>query len=63
MHKITLSKINKIFLEWKQNHHNQRLGQYLMNQLIKWESNEEIFYETDHNKAYRKFVDVYGDKN
>lgn len=38
---------------------NLRLGQHLMNALLPTESNPDIFYCVDDDKALKMFVDAY----
>jgi len=61
--KVSITAINTKFMEWKHNHQGQRLGQYLMNQLIKDEACPEIFYEENPNKAYEAFFKKYANKS
>jgi hypothetical protein len=60
---LTLTLVNKQFMEWRCKRTGQRLGQYLINQLAPKETALEIFYETDPSKAYKLFVKAFVDKS
>lgn len=45
--------------EWEKDHKGQRLGQWLMNNLLPKETNPKIFYETDTKKALGMFLSTY----
>ena len=59
--KVSLTVINKHVMKWKKDQKHQRMGQYLMNQLVPKEVNSTIFYEEDPDTAYKAFVAMYAE--
>ena len=62
--KLTQKKVEKTILEWarmfKTNQNSeQRLGQYLMNELCPLAKNSEIFYDEDNGQAVDLFIKIF----
>ena len=58
--KVTLEAFNSECNRWRKNpNKTERLGQRLMNGFSVGESNPEIFYENDHDKASKMFYEKY----
>lgn len=58
--KVPISQISKKLMEYSERRREQRVGQFLMNELVPKAKDSEIFYEKDQVKAVSMFISRFG---
>jgi hypothetical protein len=59
MKQVTQAELDEAMLSWAKGPKHQRLGQFLMNELVPGETCSDVFHQDNEGKAYTLFMQEF----